>query len=185
MRVLLFLVSFILFSFKQDGNDEIVWQADKKLEWKYFKASPNPDSKHSAISASRINMSYHSKKDTLFVSVRAVFIQSESWVVSGNETESLLSHEQTHFDITELYARKLRQKISGKKMKKISVMKELTELKNDIGDNLNAFHDLYDSETNHCKNAQKQLEWEKKIAKELQSLDAFKNTELKILLIKD
>jgi hypothetical protein len=178
-------LAILLLSFKQENSDELLWQSKKKLTWENFKALPDTGSSPAAITACKIRMDYFSKKDTLYVNVRAVLEQSRSWIRPKSKKNVLLAHEQIHFDIAELFARKLRQSYLQLKTKKTMAAEQLKSLdqQNDIA--LNQYQDLYDSETNHCRNAKKQMEWEKKIAKALKESDAFSQTTVKVLLVKE
>lgn len=81
----------------------------------------------------------------------------------AHKSDYVLKHEQGHFDITELFARKLNKAV-GELVKKKNVkqsefssvykklMKEKTELQNE-----------YDTETDNSRNKVKQEEWLKKI----------------------
>jgi predicted secreted Zn-dependent protease len=48
--------------------------------------------------------------------VEVEFYANSSWVKAGRKSAELLSHEQGHFDITELYARRMRRAIRDAKI---------------------------------------------------------------------
>lgn len=175
---------FYAFSFTQEICDELPWNNEKKITWQNFKDKPDLNSAHSAITDCRIKMNYYSKKDTLFVNVGAILVQSGSWVKVKSKTVALLRHEQVHFDIAEIYARKLRQSISVLKTTKIKVSEQITLLDKWNDENLKDYQSRYDNETANSVNKKKQVEWDEKVAKELKQLDRFKDTLVKILLVK-
>lgn len=88
-------------------------------------------------------------------------LKTDFWYYPERKTDVVLSHEQLHFDITELYARKLRTRLAS--------MKNPCD-KSSVGSvyqaNENAFVEFvkqYDIETSHGVNKQKQIEWESRI----------------------
>lgn len=92
-------------------------------------------------------------------------IESDSWVVKGQMNESLLRHEQGHFDIIGLVARDL-VKAWGK------LSASTTE---DLDRDFKRFYEVYrahavllskqqyEKQTNHGRNAKSQSEWESRI----------------------
>ena len=77
-----------------------------------------------------------------------------------------MGHEQLHFDITEVYARKLRQELAKTKFSK-NAKAEVKEIYRNILKELNDFQNKYDSETNFSRDTVQQLIWNKKIKKAL------------------
>lgn len=179
------LLGISLLSFKQDNKEELEWRSDRKLKWEDFKSLPDAHSKASAEVLCTVKVDYRSKQDTLFVVVKAIMKQSESWYNRKYKVPASLQHEQIHFDIAEIYARTLRSKITVLKTKKSKVSDELDVLIKLNGQELNTFQDMYDNETNHGRNKKKQLEWEKIVAADLKAYSLYKNTEVKILLVKE
>ncbi|MBV6643909.1 MAG: hypothetical protein KI790_00580 [Cyclobacteriaceae bacterium] len=109
------------------------------------------------------------------VSVISYFHPSRSYVYFDDlENEALLTHELYHFHITELFARKIRKKISD--MRDKSDKSQINELywlllKEEDSMQLN-----YDYETNHSQLLGKQLNWQKKIDSLLLNLGLFEKT---------
>jgi hypothetical protein len=180
-----FFFSVFFLSFKQENKDDLVWKSDRKLKWDNFKADPNPNSDTAAAVTCVIRADYHSKKDTLFVSIRAVLIQTQSWYKKKYKIPSVLQHEQIHFDVAELYARNLRKKIMSLKTQKLKAVYELNALTATNDQERNLYQDLYDNETDNGRNKKKQVEWEKIVAKELKVLEEYKSSQIKILLNKN
>ena len=103
--------------------------------------------------------------------VKAVFYKYEAWTKSANEY--ILKHEQLHFDIIELFARKLRKRIkefSGDMDSKFG-----TVVKGLIAESLKWEKD-YDRDTNHGAFIEDQQKWVKKISAELDSLKGYAST---------
>lgn len=181
--VLLIAVTFITLSFyKQIEPDVILWSKDKMLAWNNFHGLPDTSNKYAAVTDCHIKMRFNTKKDTLYVSIFSYMQPSMSWVKIKSKNANLLKHEQVHFDITELYTRKLRQTVLSKKHTKSILANELKKIESNNHQEFVKCQDLYDIETEHSKIKLKQQEWEKKIIKELKELEAYSNTDLKILL---
>jgi hypothetical protein len=105
----------------------------------------------------------------------------ESWS-KDKKSNSLLKHEQLHFDIAELTTRKLRQAYSTH----VSYDIEATSLFIDSVFNryskieFDSINALYDTETNHGIIETKQKVWETKITSELKKLEKYASTKVVI-----
>lgn len=99
------------------------------------------------------------------VEVVSFFDCSRSWFDKSHLDNDILEHEQIHFDITELIARRLRKKIHlySKAMSPSSLQ---LEYKSSLY-SLNDIQEKYDSETDHGRLYKKQVEWKERIQKEL------------------
>jgi len=87
--------------------------------------------------------------------------------------EIVLAHEQLHFDITELHARKLRYNIDTFKFS-IDIKSEMNNLQIKANQELEAMQKQYDNETNYSINVDVQKKWQIFIQGELKKLDAYK-----------
>lgn len=165
-------------------SDKVFWAKDKPLTWDHFKGTPDTTSKYAAATDCHIDMNYKTRKDTLYVKVETYSTTFDSWVKLKRKTVDLLKHEQLHFDVAELFARKLRKSILELKIQKKDAVNALQAIE---AANTNAFgkyQDLYDSETDHNLIRNKQIEWEKKITTELKAYDAYSNPDLKVIMLK-
>lgn len=156
------------------------WTTDS-LQWDDFKSLPNTSSEHVAATDCHIKWTLKTRKDSIFITVFAYMNPANSWVKPQGKNERILKHEQIHFDIAELFARKLRQEILNQKFGKTSVSDILKTIAINNTKNYDAYQDKYDAETNHSKILSKQKEWEKRITNELKNLEAFNKTELIVL----
>lgn len=176
-------ISFAFVVYKQkDAYKEkeiIAWSETNKLTWDSFKGKV-PESKYGAITCSTIYSKFEKGK-ILTLNIRACFIKKESWHKIKYSNDYLLNHEQKHFDITEIYARKLRKILTDTSFKNETVArKEISKIIRNNNKELNAFQDLYDKETNHSINIEKQTEWDKNIERELKLLNAYQNNLIEI-----
>lgn len=173
MRLLanILLCCFLLFG---DGN-KIQWSPEKQLVWKDFKGDPKLSSKHGAISNIGLSYDYKTLKNgDIQLTIIANFYKKDSWVKPNDKTESLLAHENLHFDIAEIYIRKMRKAImdNGTVSTK-NVNKVFREIYQNNKKQYDERQFLYDTETNHSKIEQEQNRWSKIVSQELLELSAY------------
>jgi predicted secreted Zn-dependent protease len=80
----------------------------------------------------------------------------------------ILKHEQGHFDIAEIFARKLNKGVGEYQFNKASFQIDLNAIYKSVVDAKEKFQQQYDDETDYSRNKPKQEEWFKKIESELQ-----------------
>jgi len=168
MRIVLISFCFLLCL---GENNSITWQNSRKLTWQDFKAKPKAEVEAVASTVSGISFSFTlAQKDsedyTYKTFVEAHFYPEKSWVKIKDSTNYMLSHEQLHIDITELYARKIRKRISETEFTK-NIRSELNMLNDDINNELEIIQNKYDTETNHSIIPERQKKWQTLIEKEL------------------
>jgi hypothetical protein len=153
------------------AQDSIPWKSGYKLKWQDFRGVPGRGSDRVAITVSNIGYSlgYNSKSFT--VKVKCVFEKRKSWTTTLDSL--VLIHEQGHFDISEIFARKLRKAFKEYKFNAKTVQADLKEIFTRINSERRLYNELYDIETNSSQNNTMQLKWNKKIADELNELKAY------------
>jgi hypothetical protein len=170
---------FITASSFQKNDDVIVWSKTKKLTWNDFRGSKSNDKTHEVInvykdgevdaarSRSAIALYFQCQGNKANHVIRAEFEKNNSWYNPNYKTQAVLNHEQLHFDITEIFARKLKAKIASLKNQcdKSSVGRVYQA--ND--DAYVEYEKQYDIETSHGVNSQKQGEWDNKVQGLLQN----------------
>ncbi|MDJ1471146.1 DUF922 domain-containing protein [Xanthocytophaga flava] len=159
---------------KEAEVDSILWNPTEKLRWVDFQGPPNPQAlfeKAACASSIYVKGGKRSVGFPDFI-VGCYFLKKQSWTLD-TLSESLLRHEQGHFDIAELYARKIRQTID-------SLHKKSTEDFNIYANNIQVLLEkyskdeiAYDRETSHGTDMVEQKRWIKKIAFELKRLHNF------------
>lgn len=169
----------ILFAFVGKEDNKIYWSKDYQLKWEDFLGTIQ-NGKHGGMTNAGISAPFEYKGTNLETNIVCYFDKNKSWVKADEKTDAALKHEQGHFDIAEIYARKLRKEISSYKFKKKTLATDFNNLYRKFSNDMNTFQDLYDKETDHHKNTAKQTEWNEKIAKELQELEPYSETHLSI-----
>ncbi len=173
LAALLFLCSFTLVSL-MPKDDLIIWSADTKLTWDDFKQKAPTTTTLGASTDSGIELNTISTDPDIKISIKSVFNKNKSWVKT--KTDHLLKHEQLHFDIAELYARKMRKEFKEKKFNSKTLKTEMTTAYKQEVAKLEAYQSKYDKETNHSRILDKQTQWEKDVLKDLQGLESYKDT---------
>ncbi|MEM9001332.1 MAG: DUF922 domain-containing protein [Bacteroidota bacterium] len=161
-----------IFVHAQEIEESILWSANNRLSWKNFKGKVPPAAIPAATTASGISYKYSANllhhEVHLDFEVNAFFYPNESWYKPEICDDLILSHEQLHFDIAELFARKMRERLLRTTFSE-NVKQEIRDIYQEILHELEQFQDRYDDETNFSRNREKQLEWNKKIASALAS----------------
>jgi hypothetical protein len=127
-----FILSFWVLAagtdFASGTAEEVMWSEALSIHWDLFLATPPPDAALRTEAAAihmtvrwalsyvaRYNASTRSWEGTIdrsSLNVTNTMEPSLSWVVPGKECETILNHEQRHFDLNEVYRRRLALSLS-------------------------------------------------------------------------
>ena len=154
------------------ANDALPWAADRKLIWSDFQGSAPGSGPEGALTAYSLFYGIRCSGQHFQFRVVAAFLPHESWVKpvvlsDAQKRVSTLQHEQTHFDISEVYARRMRQRFS--------------QVYNPCGTSKDALDGIaeryikdeaaaqarYDDETRHGLTAAKQRQWDQDVKRML------------------
>lgn len=165
---------FLISNNTKEAEDVIYWTDDYKLDWSDFKGEPREDFTNLAALTSS-GIVYYSGCDDgkLIYKIKSYFDRNESWVKDPARDAHHLEHEQVHFDITELYARKLRKMLE---LREFKCYEEL-DFKRFIDaylTNWEVEQRMYDIKSSFSINKRVQKEWCGKISKELKELEPYK-----------
>ncbi len=166
----LLLTKTVLYSqSKPEKVDErfIVWSNTELLTWNDFKRkSPKHNEKRalSHVGLKLIPVYSNNKFHKFYVIPFFDKTNSTTSVYNSN----VLEHEQYHFHIAELFARKIRLQITLLKLKKKLTSKDYTNVFIGYNTDFNNYQIKYDNETNHGMRLGEQKLWQKKIALELE-----------------
>jgi len=171
------LVCIFVFMFHKD-EVTIPWSDSYKLVWSDFQGPPEQESDVVATTTSGITFNYTVKKTSKGIvsfktQVYAHFYPEKSWFKPSLADNHILSHEQYHFNITELFARKFRQRVAQLELSQ-SISTALDQIHQDINLELSEFQTLYDTETNYSRNFEQQDIWQKRIDEALKNYSRFK-----------
>ena len=85
----------------------------------------------------------------------------------------ILAHEQGHFDISQLFTRKLHKALSEYRFSAGNVDRDVQKIYNKISGDQADFQQLYDNETNYSRDTELQKKWQERIEGELADLVEF------------
>jgi len=157
--------------FSSAQEEAIDWFPQVRLSWENFKGTPTTD-KAAATTASGITYRFSSQSlgDEVQIdfTVIAQFYPNKSWNRPKLCDAHVLGHEQLHFDITEVFARKMRKRMAATKFTR-DVKKEVAAIYDEVNVALYAFQHRYDNESNFSRNEEQQALWHQKIAKLLEN----------------
>ena len=175
-----------------DTARRICWQENKRLVWSDFRAKSFPKSapftaaRMGAISATGSTFAAITYRGVHTYQVYCVFLRDSSWVnnqvikTAADQAETL-AHEQVHFDLGELTARKLRQRIAqglqaGEELYGLPASQDIRHLQAEE----DALNKAFDREVKlaggHKTEAPVRKRWQLRIARELAALVAYKST---------
>lgn len=179
------------------GSKIIEWSESRKLSMADFQkvADHSNTSEYSGQTWSGIEPEYNTDGKTIKYKVPALFDRDSSWMVyyDKNHCKDLdvdwmnnhactygLAHEQKHFDITEIYARKIRrmfhEEVNRGNLHRIDDMLEAYFREWERA------QEHYDNETEHSLDKAQQAKWNAKIQRMLDELSAYKNAEGEVVL---
>ena len=156
---------------QQNGDPaigELSWNEFYKLQWEDFQGEPDKNSLGDAATAVSIKAKPFLVKKRINYDVVAIFNREKSWV--RDKAASLLAHEQLHFDIAELYARKIRKRIIELKDQGINDIKVYNAAIQELLQESNEVDRNYDIETLHGAMSNKQKQWTTNVKDELANL---------------
>lgn len=174
--IILLLLSFfgIISSFEEE---KIAWDANRPLTWEDFRGIPNRADAYVASTNSGISFSFSFSERNGVANVQYTvvsnFYPDLSWYRPERVTQYILEHEQTHFDISELHARKLRKALSS--LSHNRDFKEKAEvIYNSLEAERRAMQTQYDKESDHSNVKEMEFQWRTRVAEDLNALDAWK-----------
>ena len=175
----LFICLVFLFLGQKPEEETMSWNESSKLSWSDFKGEINQNSDAVALTASGITFGFSvstsgSRIVDYSTKVEAHFYPNKSWYKKDRADDYILGHEQLHFDITELYTRLFRQRLTKLSVNQ-NIKKQLKQLHNAINKELNETQKRYDEQSVHSINPEAQKRWQEFIDLELKKLEEFKS----------
>ncbi len=173
MKKLLLLVLLLAnssFVFTQN-EDDILWHPKTQLTWDDFQGKPQANHFAAALTNASIQFAMKFEDNVYKIDTRVFFKKKTSWVKEKGKNDYILKHEQIHFDIFEVYARRFRKalleldatlppKKFSKKMVKTFKKHQKMLLK---------AQKQYDRETEHSIKKEPQAAWNRKVEEELKN----------------
>jgi hypothetical protein len=149
----------------------IDWSKSKRLVWSDFRGKVPPNAANAALTNTAINVEFGFSKKGMTYSIKCRFDKNKSWVRIKNDL--VLGHEQGHFDIAELHARKLNKALKEYKFNNRTVSDDVNRIYEDVMKQHHAFQIEYDQQTDFSRKVEKQIEWLAKIEKGLRDMEEY------------
>jgi len=173
--ILIPVISLLLsFTWKQEDEGVISWDEHKPLSWNDYKGTAPKNAGDAYTHYSILKSVAKSVGNLASVKIQTVVFSQTSWKKKKSPGTTLLAHEQKHFDIAELYARKLRKLVSEQTCHSMAMLHKKTDsLYTEIDTALHAYQTLYEAQTNGKANRTNQPQWDVSISTELHALDSY------------
>jgi hypothetical protein len=169
-HVLFFLLFIIMGSNDYQEYETIDWSPENKLTWEDFKGKTPNNTRAAATTASGISYQFSTSASSSEIEldylVSTFFYPNKSWYQPNLCDSLILSHEQLHFDISELYARKMRNRLASSSFTQ-NVKAEVKQIYKEVLEELEEFQNLYDDQTNFSRDLEQQLIWNNNIEEAL------------------
>ncbi len=152
----------------------LAWSAERPLTAADFTSRPRPADTHAARTSSTINTDINCQGDLAQGTAVARFEPNRSWIQDpAHLTPALLRHEQLHFDLTEVYARRLRQQLAALRVPCARLGVRFKAVTQSLFAAWAKAEAEYDRDTNHGLRPDRQAAWETQTRAELNELNAF------------
>ncbi|GAB5525075.1 MAG: hypothetical protein Roseis2KO_29470 [Roseivirga sp.] len=158
----------------QEGTKEeqvaVEWQEGRLLTWDDYRLRVFASNKGQlAVTSVKHSIRGYLNDEIPDFEVKVLFVRDDSWT-TDKEDSALLAHEQLHFDIGELFRRKIVKRIDGlrrqgekqKAIYRYVIRKELNEFR--------VFSKSYDKATRHGSLKEEQKKWQMDVWEELKRL---------------
>ncbi|NNK87688.1 MAG: DUF922 domain-containing protein [Flavobacteriaceae bacterium] len=175
--ILFYLWIWVVFTGFQE-EPTLSWSAEYRLEWSDFRGEPEDRADVVAVTASGLTYGYSTTEYpsgdiTYDIDVTAFFYPERSWYMEDEVTDIVLDHERLHFDITELHARKFRERVKNTTFSR-NINREIDDISKAVHKELRSMQRKYDSETNYSRLPDKQILWNEFIRTELKKMEDYR-----------
>lgn len=158
-------------------EEKIQWSEDRKLTWADFKGAPNGSQEFVASTNSGVSFSFsYSERNGVTkvdYEIYSNFYPNLSWYRPEKVSDYILAHEQLHFDISELHARKIRKEFSD--IPRDRDFKEKAEaIYNRMEGERRSMQRQYDFDSDHSNIDEEEYRWRSYVAEQLKVYDNWK-----------
>lgn len=171
-----FLACWLSFNVKADESrtadgklKRFSWNEHRVLSWEDFKGPVETQTDESAAATCcSIGFKVNNTADGVpELTVYNTFYMDRSWVKEDAHVESILAHEQGHFDLCELYTRKLRMRFGAVDITAANAKEELMKIYSELNHEYEMCQQAYERETAHGTRLADQKRWQEVIARGL------------------
>ncbi len=166
----------VVSSHDHTGYSVISWSKVQKLTWDHFRGSVPVDAEAITAAATYCGIGFEANalSDTnsnFQVRVYNNFYINDSWARPEEMNDDVLAHEQGHFDLCELYTRKLRERMHQVQIDKQTMRTVLKKIYEDLQEEYQIRQQMYEDETAHGVNLQQQKKWQQILNLELSATE--------------
>ncbi len=116
----------------KEDKEFIPWTEERMLTWEDFQSRPQRGTEAVASTSTSLGLTYQLSSGNLTYDITCAFSKWKSW--GSLKTDYILAHEQGHFDITEIYARKLHAALAAYKLRSRTYQQDIARFSNFIND---------------------------------------------------
>ncbi len=168
--LIVFLLNLQAIQAQEYENDSIlIWNGNRQLTWDDF-LSKNIKLEMVDDAELTLSISIFPKKINCenVKNIHIITLAKKNKSSVRVESCGVLKHERTHFNIAELFTRKMRKSMEDFKERDTCNLQDIVDLHKRIDNKNLQTQLLYDKETNHSKNIVEQKKWDRKIDSLLQ-----------------
>ncbi|HVG13895.1 MAG TPA: DUF922 domain-containing protein [Chitinophagaceae bacterium] len=141
----------------EETDEYLPWFSERRLNWDDFLCEPKRNTDAVALTSTALGIAYKVSGGQLTYEITCSFSKTKSWGLL--KTPYILAHEQGHFDITEIYARKLHKELSEYQFNRRTFKLDVSAIYDRIVKQKENFQYAYDGQSDHSRNKGLQLEW--------------------------
>jgi hypothetical protein len=154
------------------------WSAARPLAWTDFRGTAPSGGMEGAQTAYGLFYGLRCTRDVFQFQVTTGFLPRDSWVkpsvlASADESRRTLAHEQTHFDLSEVYARRMRRYFADLFRPCDQPLDRWRAVAEKFVRDESSAQDRYDDETRHGLIADRQRTWTADVTDQLKELGKF------------
>ena len=154
------------------ADNAFAWSARRPLVWSDFQGPPPSEGSEGAKISYTVYSGWKCRGSVFEFRVIAGFRPRQSWVKAivlndSTQRRTILRHEQTHFDLVEVHARRMRRAFGDLVRPCALTDTALSALAERLSQEEKAEQRRYDTETNHGLLADKQAGWSADVTRRL------------------
>lgn len=159
---------------------EFTWSPERRLTWDDFRGPVQPYTTDNIAAATFCAIGFETNtvspdNPKLKVNVFNTFYTRKSWIRESEKNDHILAHEQGHFDLCELYTRKLRERMANVNVDLTTLRTTLKGIYAELQKEYQQRQQQYEDDTNHGLIYKEQDRWEAMITQELSHMESWKD----------
>jgi Bacterial protein of unknown function (DUF922) len=155
-------------------SEPFEWAAERRLTWADFQGAPDLRSGAVAVTATVVEYEMHCTGTDFRWRIVSRFVPRSSWVKPDHlvirQSEQTLLHEQGHYDLSEVHARRARGTLRNLAAPCALTDAQQNALIQGFHKQADALQEQYDRETAHGTAQRRQREWEVQVEEWLRTI---------------